>query len=442
MEYHNVCQIKGEFILMVHFFDLIMLPLQFLIVFFTLYYFTISFFGMFKKQEEKIKTPKTTFAVIVAAHNEETVIGQLVENLHVLNYPNELYDIFVIADNCKDNTAKIASRAGALVHERFNDQEKGKGFAMEWMFDRLFKMEKKYDAVVVFDADNLVHPDFLKEMNNRYLKGERVIQGYLDSKNPNDTWIAGVFSISFWVVNHVWHLAKYNLGLTSVLGGTGMCISTEVLREHGWGATCLTEDMEFTMKALLKGIPTTWAHDAIVYDEKPLTFIQSWKQRKRWAQGHFDVAGRYFFKILKAGLLKRDIVLLDALVHLFQPYFLFISTTFVLCSYIYNFIPFYTNVLYQILPWEVWTIIAVGQYIFPMIILAKIHASLRSWLYLALYPLFIYSWIPITVLGFIHRHDHEWSHTEHTRGISYQDVLIPSSSEIGPKQVVFSKKEV
>ena len=122
------------------------------------------------------------------------------------------------------------------------------------------------------------------------------------------------------------------------------------------------------MKALLKGIPTTWAHDAIVYDEKPLTFIQSWKQRKRWAQGHFDVAGRYFFKILKAGLLKRDIVLLDALVHLFQPYFLFISTTFVLCSYIYNFIPFYTNVLYQILPWEVWTIIAVGQYIFPMII--------------------------------------------------------------------------
>ena len=100
MEYHNVCQIKGEFILMVHFFDFIMLPLQFLIVFFTLYYFTISFFGMFKKQEEKIKTPKTTFAVIVAAHNEETVIEQLVENLHVLNYPNELYDIFVIADNC------------------------------------------------------------------------------------------------------------------------------------------------------------------------------------------------------------------------------------------------------------------------------------------------------------------------------------------------------
>jgi cellulose synthase/poly-beta-1,6-N-acetylglucosamine synthase-like glycosyltransferase len=113
-------------------------------------------------------------------------------------------------------------------------------------------MERQYDAVCVFDADNLVHPDFLREMNSRLCKGERLIQGYLDSKNPNDTWISGVFSISFWVVNHVWHLAKYNIGLSSCLGGTGMCISTDILRRHGWGATCLTEDMEFTMKALLK----------------------------------------------------------------------------------------------------------------------------------------------------------------------------------------------
>ena len=190
--------------------------------------------------------------MIVCAHNEEQVIGQLVENLHLLNYSDHLYDIFVVADNCKDNTAQIARQAGAIVYERFNDNEKGKGFAMDWMFQRLFEMERQYDAVCVFDADNLVHPDFLREMNSRLCKGERLIQGYLDSKNPNDTWISGVFSISFWVVNHVWHLAKYNIGLSSCLGGTGMCISTDILRRHGWGATCLTEDMEFTMKALLK----------------------------------------------------------------------------------------------------------------------------------------------------------------------------------------------
>ena len=240
------------------YFDIFMIPLQLLIVFFTVYYFVISFFGIFgRKRDEKIKTPEKTFAIIVAAHNEDRVIGQLVENLHLLNYPDSLYDIFVVADNCQDNTAKIAKDGGALVYERTSTDEKGKGFALEWMFNKLFAMKKQYDAVVIFDADNLVHLDFLMEMNSRLCKGERLIQGYLDAKNPNDTWISGVFAISFWVVNHIWHLAKYNIGLSSVLGGTGMCISMDILRKHGWGATCLTEDMEFTMKALLEGIPTT-----------------------------------------------------------------------------------------------------------------------------------------------------------------------------------------
>ena len=371
------------------YFDLIMIPLQLLIVFFTIYYFTLSFFGLFgRRPEEKIYDEQKTFAMIVCAHNEEQVIGQLVENLHLLNYSDHLYDIFVVADNCKDNTAQIARQAGAIVYERFNDNEKGKGFAMDWMFQRLFEMERQYDAVCVFDADNLVHPNFLREMNSRLCKGERLIQGYLDSKNPNDTWI--------------------------------------------WGATCLTEDMEFTMKALLEGIPTTWAHDAIVYDEKPLTFMQSWNQRKRWAQGHFDVANRYIGKLFVKGIKERNIVVLDGIINLFQPYFLLISTFFVICSYIYQFYPFYTNVLYAILPLEVWTLIGIGQYIFPMIVLFKIHASFKSWMYLLLYPLFIYSWIPITVLGYIHRHDHEWSHTAHTRGISFNEVLIPENAELGP----------
>lgn len=420
-------------------FDYIMIPMQLIIVFFTLYYFIIAFFGIMRKKEEKILTPKNTFAVIVAAHNEEQVIGQLVENLHVLHYPKELYDIFVIADNCKDKTAQIARESGAIVCERFNLEQRGKGYAMEWMFAKLFRMQRKYDAVVIFDADNLVHPDFLLEMNSRLCKGEKVIQGYLDAKNPNDTWVSGTFAISFWVVNHIWHLAKYNIGLSSVLGGTGMCISSEILHKFGWGATCLTEDMEFTMKVLLKGIRTTWAHDAIVYDEKPLTFKQSWNQRKRWAQGHFDIAGRFIPKMFTEGIRQRDIRILDGVLHLFQPYFLILSTTFVLASYLYSVVPFYTNILYKVLPVEVWTAIAIGQYVFPILVLAKIKAPLKSWWYLVFYPLFIYSWIPITLLGFVHRNQREWSHTVHTRSISYKDVILSQNSEF-PKENLLGKQ--
>lgn len=425
-----------------HVFDYIMIPMQLIIVFFTLYYFIIAFFGIWRRKETKILTPEKTFAIVVAAHNEEKVIVPLIENLLVLKYPRELYDIFVVADNCNDRTADLARGAGAIVYERFNLEQRGKGYAMEWIFAKIFRLKRKYDAIAVFDADNLVHPNFLLEMNSRLCKGEKVIQGYLDAKNPNDTWISSTFAISFWVVNHIWHLAKYNLGLSSVLGGTGMCISTDVLQKHGWGALCLTEDMEFTMKNLVNGIRTTWAHDAIVYDEKPLTFMQSWNQRKRWAQGHFDVASRYIPRLLYEGVRQRDIRILDGVLHLLQPHFLILSTTFVLLSYLYNIVPFYTNVLYMVLPVQVWTLIAVGQYVFPLLVLAKIRAPWKSWLYLILYPLFVYSWIPITFLGFLHRNDRQWSHTQHTRSMSYHEVVLLTNSDEFPKENFLSKQAV
>lgn len=418
-------------------FDYVMVPIQIIIFFFTMYYFVIAFFGVWKRNEKKILTPKKSFAVIIAAHNEEQVIGQLLDNLKVLDYPKELYDVYVVADNCTDRTAKIARNCGAIVCERTNKEERGKGFAMEWMFAKLFTFERKYDAVAVFDADNLVHPRFLLEMNNRLCKGDKLVQGYLDAKNPHDTWVSGTFAIAFWVTNHIWHLAKTNIGLSSVLGGTGMCISTDILKEFGWGATCLTEDMEFTMKVLAKGIKTTWAHDAIVYDEKPLTFMQSWNQRKRWAQGHFDIAGRYIPTMLKEGIKRRDIRIVDGCVHLLQPHFLLISTAFVIASYIQLLVPpFYTN-LYSLMPAEILTIIMVGQYLLPVIILLRIHAAWKTWLYLILYPIFIYSWVPITFIGFLHRNDHEWSHTKHTRALTYQELMdkTKNNSLVGDKQV-------
>jgi cellulose synthase/poly-beta-1,6-N-acetylglucosamine synthase-like glycosyltransferase len=410
-------------------FDVIMIPMQIIIFLFTMYYFVIGFCGMWRKKEKKILIPQKTFAVIVAAHNEKAVIGQLIDNLKTLEYPKELYDIYVIADNCIDDTAAIARKAGAIVCERTHPTLKGKGFALEWMFAKLFTLEKTYDAVAIFDADNLVHPRFLLEMNNRLCKGDKLIQGYLDAKNPYDTWVSGTFAIAFWVMDHIWHLAKTNIGLSSVLGGTGMCIATDVLKRHGWGATCLTEDMEFTMKSLVEGIKTTWAHDAIVYDEKPLTFKQSWDQRRRWAQGQFDVAHRFIPKMIKAGIMRRDIRILDGCLHLLQPHFMMISTLFIIISYIQlAFPPFYTNI-YNFMPSELMTVIMLGQYILPIIILLKIHVKPKAWLYLIVYPVFIYSWIPIIFLGFIHRNEHEWSHTQHTRALSYDEFMHASKDD-------------
>jgi len=157
--------------------------------------------------------------------------------------------------------------------------------------------------------------------------------------------------------------------------------------------------------------------------------MQSWHQRKRWAQGHFDVASRYIPKLLKTGIKKRDLTILDGVIHLVQPHFLILSTTYVLLSYVDQYIHFYTNILYAVMPVELWTAIAIGQYIFPIIVLAKLGASTKTWIYSILYPVFIYSWVPITFAGFLDRKKREWSHTPHTRAITYRELLFEQSSE-------------
>ena len=417
-----------------HFLDLIMIPIQVIIVYYSIYYFVLAVCGMWRRKEKKNYTPKNTFAIIVCAHNEEAVVGQLVENLTILDYPRDMYDIFVVADNCTDNTAKVAIEAGAKVYVRENKTEVGKGYAMGWMFDRVYEMDHKYDAFVIFDADNLVHPQFLREMNHHLEKGESVIQGYLNAKNPSDTWISGTFAIAFWMVNHMWHLAKYNLGLSTALGGTGMCIRTDIIKKYGWDCNCLTEDMEFSMKLLIHGVKTSWAHDAIVYDEKPLTFMQSWNQRKRWAQGHFDCGERYIPKLFTEGIKQGNLLILDGIFQITQPYFLLFSTVYLVMTYINAFYPIYTNIIYQVLPVTVWKVIGVIQYIIPLIVLLQIKVPPKVWFYYLLYPIFMYTWIPVTFLGFLHRHDTAWSHTKHTRGVALGEVKLTRMGNMNTKK--------
>ncbi|NLP45119.1 MAG: glycosyltransferase family 2 protein [Peptococcaceae bacterium] len=409
-------------------FNVTLISAQLLIVAVTLYYFTLAFIGIRRKPEKKDYAPVNRFAVTIAAHNEEQVIAQLVENLRNMDYPQELFDIYVVADNCSDKTAILARKAGAIVFQRYNDKKRGKGYALEWLFAKIASLKKDYDAVVIFDADNLVKKNFLLEMNNKLCDGEKIVQGYIDSKNPYDTWVTNTFSIAFWLMNRMIQLARFNLGISNVLAGTGMCISTDVLKKVGWGAHSLTEDLEFTMKALMYGIKTSWAHDAVVYDEKPLTFMQSFHQRKRWAQGQIDVAGRYLVLLIVKGLREKKWMYFDAALHLFQPFFTMIATGFLLIQLLTFLQPYYTNIFIEFIPWSVWQVVSGIITIFPLIALFLDRIPWRAYLGLILFPIFMYSWIPIIFVGFLHRNRKEWSHTKHTRSISYEEIMEEKSS--------------
>jgi len=311
------------------------------------YFFGISIFGWIKKREKETGfcPPQKRFALVIAAHNEELVIGHVIDSLKNQNYPGSLYDIFVVADNCTDKTALLAKTHGAYVYERFDREKKGKGHALEWIFSKLYDMDDRYDVIGVFDADNVVSSNYLREMNKLSCKGHKVIQGYIDSKNPFDSWITCSYSIAFWLANRIFQLPRFYLGLSCGLCGTGFCVDISVLKQIGWGATCLTEDLEFTMKLSLNGMKVAWAHEAIVYDEKPLTLKQSWNQRKRWMQGHADCAARFLGPLFKKAFREGDLASFDCAVYLFQPIrfiFMGLITIMVWIQTVFPESPFYS----------------------------------------------------------------------------------------------------
>ncbi|QAA33735.1 glycosyl transferase family 2 [Clostridium manihotivorum] len=402
----------------------------------TMYYLVLSLFGIIRiKKKDNIK-PQKTFALVVAAHNEETVIGDIIQSLSELNYPKEMYDVFVIADNCTDKTAEKVRKLGANVFERFDKEKRGKGYALEWMFDNIFKMEKKYDAVAVFDADNLVSKNFLTEMNRMFLKGYKVVQGFLDSKNPKDTWITGSYSISFWSSNRMFQLSRSNLGLSNQLGGTGFCIETEALRTLGWGATCLTEDLEFTCKLVLNGHKVGWAHEAVVYDEKPLTLAQSWAQRKRWMQGFADVSSRYFWKLVKKAIKDRSFIAFDCALYSIQPIVIILLGVAMIINIVPNILDFSSKAidlfhtinsvnasLHSILLTVGALLFILIQFIYtPFLLLLDGKLSPKIFLYYLIYPIFSITWLPICIQGIANKNNKEWSHTVHTRSININDL--------------------
>lgn len=447
------------------------------------YYLILSVFGLFSKvKNSEGPSSGKRFALIIAAHNEEPVIGKILESMNKLEYPKELYDVFVIADNCTDKTATVAREHGAAVFERFNKDKRGKGYALEWMFDKIFKMDIKYDAVGVFDADNLVSPNFLSEMNSKMMEGYKVVQGYIDSKNPHDSWISESYSISFWASNRLFQLARATLGLTSQIGGTGFIVDTSLLKKLGWGATCLTEDLEFTCKLVINGYKVGWAHNAKVYDEKPLSLKQSWSQRKRWMQGFTDVATRFFFKLIRKAVKDRSFVAFDCAMYVIQPFITLALGLSVILTLIQNssggvniftIEQAFSGHIYLDYVWKtlgvaqflltplvmvmdkkiskkLFGVLAVyscnvfvfsfifgkgdklieiiaGQGFFILIfILAAVaisgKQSAKVFVWYLLYGVYTITWIPITILGILDRNNKEWSHTKHVRQIGIQEV--------------------
>ncbi|MCA9900228.1 MAG: glycosyltransferase [Ardenticatenaceae bacterium] len=264
--------------------------------------------------------PSHRFAILVPAHNEEKLLPQLLQNLQKLVYPTALFDVHVVADNCTDETAVLAQTHGAHVHERFHDTLRGKGYALQWLLDRLQTASTKYDAYVILDADSVVSANFLQVMDARLANGERVIQAYYAVQNPGQSGSISLRYAALAVLHFLRPQGRMALGGSAGLKGNGMVFAAEVMNGRSWTAS-LTEDIEFHMNLILAGERVTFAPDAIVWAEMPETLADSHTQNVRWEQGRLEMIRHYVPTLLKQAFQRRSFVLFDAAVEQLIPPF-------------------------------------------------------------------------------------------------------------------------
>ena len=242
-------------------------------------------------------------AVLIAARNEQAVIGELIDSIRAQDYPRHLIDIVVGADNCTDRTAEIARERGARVFERHDTEHVGKGYVLNFLLHRLHALGLVYDAYIVLDADNILDPGFIAAMCGCAEQGHDIVTCYRNSKNYGDNWLSA--GIGLWFLRESRYLngARAAVGSSCAVSGTGFLFTRKILeRCGGWHFFLLTEDIEFTIYNVTDSIKIGYCPYAVTYDEQPVTFKQSWRQRMRWSRGYMQVFARYGGRLLRGML--------------------------------------------------------------------------------------------------------------------------------------------
>ena len=325
-----------------------------------LYSVFISFFGYGKAVKDYfIQEDKTRFLILIAAHNEEAVIADTIENIRNIDYNPDLFDIYVVNDNSTDNTKKICDDIN-IPHidtdeNLFEREGVGKPAGIQYALRALGfeKLIDKYDLIMVLDADNYVDPNILKDLNSQWQqKGKpEAIQTYLDSKNTTSL-LANGYATAYWITNRFFQLARYRIGLVNAIGGTGFVVRVDwLLNNGGFRYKSLTEDLEMEIEIVKSNGSILWNHFVRIYDEKPDSLRVSIRQRTRWAQGHWYVAFSNFFPLIKRIIFSKSrLKYFDQLLYLFgmgrgiQLLLLLVSIVFIFIYFIINNLGVFTGV--------------------------------------------------------------------------------------------------
>ncbi len=406
------------------------------ILFMAFYAYQILFVlvPIFIKKPKQSEKPIRKYGVMISARNESKVIKNLIDSLNAQTYGKENITVFVIADNCDDNTASIARESGAVVYERFNTESVGKGYALEYLYDRITEDygDTYFDAYAVFDADNVVDGKFFEEINKVFSDKYPVVTCYRNSKNYGDNWVSAGYALWFLRESQYLNRCRMRCHTTAAVSGTGFVFDSAIMRETGgWKFFLLTEDIEFTNYNVLQGRKIGYADDAIIYDEQPTKFSQSCSQRMRWARGYIQVMGKYGLKLVRGIFSKKCTSCFD------------MSCT-ILPALVLSILSVVINVIAGI------SLAIMGENILPLLISfgktvggmysllfvlggittitewKKIHCSVfKKILYAFTFPIFMISYIPVTMAALFVKS--EWKPIEHTRSKTLEQITSEGS---------------
>ena len=296
----------------------------------------------------------------------------------------------------------------------------GKGYALEYLFHHIFedKGETAYDGFFVFDADNIVDRDFVREMNKMFDTGEyTALTSYRNSQNFCANWISAGYALWFLRESRFLNRPRTQLGVNCAVSGTGFLVSAQAVREDaGWPYHLLTEDIQFSVHEILQGRKVAFAPDAVLYDEQPTTFRQSWRQRMRWSQGYLQVFRDYGARLLR-GIFRGSFSCFDMSMAIMPAFVL--STVSILVNLTLGVVGALAgdNLL---VAFE-----SVGQMLLNMyltlLVLGGITtvtewnqirtSSVKKFVYVFTFPLFMFTYIPISLAAFFCKP--QWKPIEH-----------------------------
>lgn len=396
--------------------------ISFFFIVYGLYYAVTGIFAFARPKKTETKSNKKhKFSIIIAARNEEAVIGNLIDSLKKQNYDKKYYEINVIINNSTDKTYEVSKKHGANTI-KCEVPVKCKGDVLRYIFAK-FK-DKKFDAYIIFDADNVVHPDFLLHMNKSLNNGYRVAQGFRDSKNYKDNWISGSYTLFYYLQNFFFNLSRKKLNSSASINGTGFMVQKDFIENLNFNPVTLTEDVELTTVCAINNEKIDFVKDAITYDEQPTVFSVSLTQRLRWSKGNLQCWKKYHHTLFKTFMKHHNLAAVDMYLNNLAAIVQVLSMIIVLVGLIERMIT--TRVVFSIVGVLGFIVSYVGTLLVSMFVTIYNKKSVNAMLpALILFTLFMLSWIPINVVC-LFKKNIKWKHIGHDKNVNIDDIIKSS----------------